>query len=189
MKQIPIGVSNRHVHLTSEDLEKLFGEGYELLVAKELSQPGEFAAKETVTIKTEKAEIPKVRILGPIRKFTQVEISKTDARKLGVDAQIRASGNIDGTPGITLIGPKGSLKIEKGVIIAERHIHMTPQDAEKFQVKDGQYASVKVEGNRGLIFNQVLIRVKDTYALDMHIDTDEANSGNITTGDLGHLLQ
>ncbi|PEM41162.1 phosphate propanoyltransferase [Bacillus pseudomycoides] len=189
MKQIPIGVSNRHVHLTSEDLEKLFGEGYELLVAKELSQPGEFAAKETVTIKTEKAEIPKVRILGPIRKFTQVEISKTDARKLGVDAPIRASGNIDGTPGITLIGPKGSLKIEKGVIIAERHIHMTPQDAEKFQVKDGQYASVKVEGNRGLIFNQVLIRVKDIYALDMHIDTDEANSGNITTGDLGHLLQ
>ncbi|EEM16654.1 hypothetical protein bpmyx0001_24560 [Bacillus pseudomycoides DSM 12442] len=189
VKQIPIGVSNRHVHLTSEDLEKLFGEGYELLVAKELSQPGEFAAKETVTIKTEKAEIPKVRILGPIRKFTQVEISKTDARKLGVDAPIRASGNIDGTPGITLIGPKGSLKIEKGVIIAERHIHMTPQDAEKFQVKDGQYASVKVEGNRGLIFNQVLIRVKDTYALDMHIDTDEANSGNITTGDLGHLLQ
>ncbi|EEM05209.1 Acetate kinase [Bacillus pseudomycoides] len=189
VKQIPIGVSNRHVHLTSEDLEKLFGEGYELLVAKELSQPGEFAAKETVTIKTEKAEIPKVRILGPIRKFTQVEISKTDARKLGVDAPIRASGNIDGTPGITLIGPKGSLKIEKGVIIAERHIHMTPQDAEKFQVKDGQYASVKVEGSRGLIFNQVLIRVKDTYALDMHIDTDEANSGNITTGDLGHLLQ
>jgi len=189
VKQIPIGVSNRHVHLTSEDLEKLFGEGYELLVAKELSQPGEFAAKETVTIKTEKAEIPKVRILGPIRKFTQVEISKTDARKLGVDAPIRASGNIDGTPGITLIGPKGSLKIEKGVIIAERHIHMTPQDAERFQVKDGQYVSVKVEGNRGLIFNQVLIRVKDTYALDMHIDTDEANSGNITTGDLGHLLQ
>lgn len=106
-----------------------------------------------------------------------------------MDAPIRASGNIDGTPGITLIGPKGSLKIEKGVIIAERHIHMTPQDAEKFQVKDGQYASVKVEGSRGLIFNQVLIRVKDTYALDMHIDTDEANSGNITTGDLGHLLQ
>jgi len=189
VKQIPIGVSNRHIHLTNEGLEKLFGEGYELLVAKELSQPGEFAAKETVTIKTEKAEISKVRILGPIRKFTQVEISKTDARKLGVDAPIRASGNIDGTPGITLIGPKGSLKIEKGVIIAERHIHMTPQDAERFQVKDGQYVSVKVEGNRGLIFNQVLIRVKDTYALDMHIDTDEANSGNITTGDLGHLLQ
>lgn len=189
MKQIPIGVSNRHIHVTNEDLEKLFGEGYELTVAKELSQPGEFAAKETVTIQTEKAEISKVRILGPIRKFTQVEISKTDARKLGVDAPIRASGNIDGTPGITLIGPKGSLKIEKGVIIAERHIHMTSQDAEEFQVKDGQYVSVKVEGDRGLVFNQVLIRVKDMYALDMHIDTDEANSGNVTTGDLGQLLQ
>ncbi|SDY87698.1 putative phosphotransacetylase [Bacillus sp. 166amftsu] len=189
VKQIPIGVSNRHIHLTNEDLEKLFGEGYELVVAKDLSQPGEFAAKETVTIKTEKAEISKVRILGPIRKFTQVEISKTDARKLGVDAPIRASGNIDGTPGITLIGPKGSLEIEKGVIIAERHIHMTPQDADTFQVKDGQYVSVKVEGSRGLVFNQVLIRVKDTYALDMHIDTDEANSGSITTGDFGQLLQ
>ncbi|KEK22929.1 phosphate propanoyltransferase [Bacillus gaemokensis] len=189
MKQIPIGVSNRHIHLTNEDLEKLFGEGYELTVAKELSQPGEFAAVETVTIKTEKSEISKVRILGPTRKFTQVEISKTDARKLGINAPIRASGNIDGTPGITAIGPNGSLQLDKGVIVAERHIHMTSQDADKFQVKDGQYVSVKVEGDRGLVFNQVLIRVKDTYALDMHIDTDEANGGNIRTGDLGQLLQ
>lgn len=188
MKQIPIGVSNRHIHVTEEDLEKLFGNGYELTVAKELSQPGEFAAEETVTIKTEKAEILKVRILGPVRKFTQVEISKTDARNLGINAPLRSSGNIEGTPGITLIGPNGEIQIDKGVIVAERHIHMTPEDAAQFQVSDGQYVSVKVKGDRGLIFNQVLIRVKDTYALDMHIDTDEANSGNIKTGDFGELI-
>ncbi|PEA54029.1 propanediol utilization protein [Bacillus pseudomycoides] len=188
MKQIPIGVSNRHIHVTNEDLEKLFGDGYELTVAKELSQPGEFAAEETVTIKTEKSEIVKVRILGPVRKLTQVEISKTDARHLGINAPLRSSGNIDGTPGITLIGPNDEIQIDKGVIVAERHIHMTPQDATQFQVSDGQYVSVKVNGDRGLIFNQVLIRVKDTYALDMHIDTDEANSANIKTGDFGELI-
>ncbi|HDX9588907.1 TPA: phosphate propanoyltransferase [Bacillus pseudomycoides] len=188
MKNIPIGVSNRHIHVTKEDLEKLFGEGYELTVAKDLSQPGEFAAEETVTIKTEKSEIVKVRILGPVRKFTQVEISKTDARHLGINAPLRSSGNIDGTPGITLIGPNGEIQIDKGVIVAERHIHMTPQDATQFQVSEGQYVSVKVKGDRGLIFNQVLIRVKDTYALDMHIDTDEANSANIKTGDFGKLI-
>ncbi|MFD0771932.1 phosphate propanoyltransferase [Bacillus sp. CGMCC 1.60114] len=188
MKQIPIGVSNRHIHVTKEDLEKLFGNGYELTVAKELSQPGEFAATETVTIKTEKSEIAKVRILGPVRKFTQVEISKTDARKLGIDAPIRSSGNIVGTPGITVIGPNGEIQIDKGVIVAERHIHMTSKDAEHFQVRDGQYVSIKVSGDRALIFHQVLVRVKDTFALDMHIDTDEANSGNIKTGDFGELL-
>ncbi|ENQ3106910.1 putative phosphotransacetylase [Bacillus sp. 491mf] len=188
MKQIPIGVSNRHIHVTKEDLEKLFGNGHELTVAKELSQPGEFAAEETLTIKTDKAEIVRVRILGPVRKFTQVEISKTDARNLGINAPLRSSGNIDGTPGITLIGPNGEIQINKGVIVAERHIHMTPQDAAQFQVSDGQYVSVKVKGDRGLTFNQVLVRVKDTYALDMHIDTDEANSGNIKTGDFGELI-
>ncbi|WP_440604093.1 phosphate propanoyltransferase [Bacillus sp. GB_SG_008] len=188
MKQIPIGVSNRHIHVTKEDLEKLFGNGYELTIAKELSQPGEFAAAETVTIKTEKSEIAKVRILGPVRKFTQVEISKTDARKLGISAPIRSSGNIDGTPGITVIGPNGKIQIDKGVIVAERHVHMTSEDAEHFRVKDGQYVSIKVGGDRAIIFHQVLVRVKDTFALDMHIDTDEANSGDIKTGDFGELL-
>ncbi|MDM5188946.1 phosphate propanoyltransferase [Bacillus sp. DX4.1] len=189
MKQVPIGVSNRHIHVTKEDLETLFGDGYELTVAKELSQPGEFAASETVTIKTEKSEIQKVRILGPVRKFTQVEISKTDARHLGIDAPIRSSGNINGTPGITVIGPKGAIEIEKGAIIAERHIHMTTKDAEQFGVQDGQYVNVKVEGERALIFQQVLIRVRDSYALDMHIDTDEANAANVKTGDKGELIR
>lgn len=187
--QIPIGVSNRHIHLTKEHVEQLFGENYELTSKKELSQPGEFAAEETVTIKTVKSEIAKVRILGPIRKATQIEISKTDAFQLGIQAPIRASGNIDGTPGITIIGPKGELTIDKGVIVAERHIHMTNEDASKFGVEDGEYVSVKVSGERELTFNRVLIRVKDTYALDMHIDTDEANAAGLKTGDTGELLK
>ena len=187
--QIPIGVSNRHIHLTRQHVEQLFGEDYELHVKKELSQPGEFAAKETVTIKTEKSEIAKVRILGPIRKLTQIEISKTDAFHLGINPPIRPSGNIEETPGITIIGPVGEITVEQGVIIAERHIHMTPENAQTFGVEDGQYVSVKVNGERELIFHQVLIRVKDTYALDMHIDTDEANAAGLNTGDKGELLK
>ena len=187
--QIPIGVSNRHIHLTKEDVDKLFGDNYELTSKKELSQPGEFAAEETVTIKTDKSEIQGVRILGPIRPLTQVEISKTDARKLHINPPIRPSGKIDGTPGIKIIGPKGEITIDKGVIIAERHIHMTKADADSFGVKDGQYVSVKTAGERELTFNKVLIRVKDTYALDMHIDTDEANAAGLQTGDTGELIK
>ncbi len=188
MKQIPVGVSNRHIHLKKEHVEQLFGEGYELKVFKELSQPGEFAAEETVTIRTQKSEIQHVRILGPIRSLTQVEISKTDSFALGVKAPIRSSGNIEGTPGITIIGPKGEINVENGVIVAERHIHMTTDDAASFGVRDGQYVSVKIPGERGLIFNQVLIRVKDTYALDMHIDTDEANAAGLKSGDTVELF-
>ena len=187
--QIPIGVSNRHIHLTREHVDQLFGDNYDLNIKKELSQPGEFAAEETVTIKTEKSEIAKVRILGPMRKLTQIEISKTDAFHLGIAPPIRPSGKIEGTPGITIIGPKGEITIDQGVIIAERHIHMTPNEAKTYGVVDGQYVSVKVEGERELIFHQVLIRVKDTYALDMHIDTDEANAAGLKTGDKGELLK
>lgn len=180
---IPVGVSNRHIHLKQEDLEKLFGQGYELTVAKELSQPGEFAANETVKVTGPKGEFPAVRILGPVRKFTQLEISRTDSFSLGVKAPLRSSGNIEGTPGIKLTGPNGELEINEGVIVAERHIHMTPEDAAKFRVSDGEYVSVKADGERSLIFNQVLIRVKESYALDMHIDTDEANAAGLKNGD------
>lgn len=180
---IPVGVSNRHIHLKREDLDQLFGEGYQLTTAKELSQPGEFAATETVIVIGPKGQFPAVRILGPLRKFTQLEISRSDSYSLGVKAPLKASGNIKGTPGIKLIGPKGELEIEEGVIVAERHIHMTPEDSAKFDVKDGEYVSVKCEGERSLIFNQVLIRVKDSFALDMHIDTDEANAAGLRTGD------
>jgi putative phosphotransacetylase len=186
---IPVGVSNRHIHLKEEDLVKLFGEGYELTIAKELSQPGEFAANETVKVVGPKGEFPAIRILGPVRKFTQLEISKTDSFTLGVKAPLRSSGNIKGTPGVKLFGPAGELEINEGVIVAERHIHMTPNDAAKFGVVDGEYVSVKTEGERSLIFNQVLIRVKESYALDMHIDTDEANASGLKNGDQVEIIQ
>jgi putative phosphotransacetylase len=186
---IPVGVSNRHIHLKQEHLEALFGQGFELTVAKELSQPGEFAANETVKVIGSKGEFPAVRILGPIRKFTQLEISKTDSFSLGVKAPLRSSGNIEGTPGIKLVGPKGELQIDEGVIIAERHIHMTAENALKFGVNDGDYVSVKTEGDRSLVFNKVLIRVKETYALDLHIDTDEANASGLKTGDQVEIIK
>ncbi|WP_028400563.1 phosphate propanoyltransferase [Ectobacillus panaciterrae] len=188
MNGIPVGVSNRHVHVKEEHLQQLFGTDYKLKVLKELSQPGEFAAEETVTIRTQKSEIKNVRILGPVRSITQVEISKTDSFTLGIKPPVRPSGKIEGTPGLTIIGPQGEVEIPNGVIIAQRHIHMTPDDAKSFGVDDGQYVSIKTAGERGLIFDKVLIRVKDTYALDMHIDTDEANAAGLKSGDTVELL-
>ncbi len=180
---IPLGVSNRHIHLTQEHVHTLFGAGYGLTSMKELSQPGEFAATETVKVVGPKGEFPRVRVLGPVRSLTQLEISLTDSFALGVKPPIRSSGNIKGSPGITIVGPKGEVAVEEGVIIAERHIHMTTADAERFDVRDGEYVSVKTDGERSLVFHQVLIRVKDTYALDCHIDTDEANAAGLKTGD------
>ncbi|WP_456275987.1 phosphate propanoyltransferase [Bacillus sp. AK128] len=185
---IPVGVSNRHIHLKQEHVNILFGEGYTLTSLKELSQPGEFAANEAVQVIGPKGQFPNVRVLGPVRSLTQLEISITDSYTLGVKAPIRSSGNIKDTPGITIVGPKGEVLLNEGVIVAERHIHMTTSDAEQFKVVDGEYVSVKTEGERGLIFNQVLIRVKDTYALDFHIDTDEANASGLKTGDSVSLI-
>jgi putative phosphotransacetylase len=186
---IPVGVSNRHVHLSKKHLIALFGEGYELTNIKNLSQPGEFAAKETLTIAGPKGEIGKVRILGPVRKETQVEISNTDSFVLGVAAPVRMSGNIEGTPGIDLIGPKARITIDKGVIVAMRHIHMRPEDATKFDVTDNEIVQVKIQGVRQLIFNQVVIRVSESFALDCHIDRDEANAAGLKTGDKGELIK
>ena len=180
---IPVGVSNRHIHLSKEHLAELFGKDYELTVLKELSQPGQFAAAETVAVEGPKGRIENVRILGPARSMTQLEISKTDSYKLGIDPPVRLSGNIDGTPGITIQGPNGIVVIENGVIIAKRHIHMTPQDAERFSVKDKQVVKVKTLGERALIFDKVVVRVSENFALDMHIDTDEANAAGLKTGD------
>ncbi|SFB07478.1 MULTISPECIES: phosphate propanoyltransferase [unclassified Bacillus (in: firmicutes)] len=185
---IPLGVSSRHIHLKREHVDVLFGGGYELTNMKDLSQPGEFAANETVRVVGPKGEFPKVRVLGPMRNFSQLEISLTDSFSIGVKAPLRSSGNIEGTPGIKLIGPNGELELTEGVIVAERHIHMTPSDAEKFGVKNGEYVSVKTSGPRGLIFDNVLIRVKESFALDMHIDTDEANAAGVKTGDKAEIL-
>ena len=162
---IVVGVSNRHVHLSKEDLEVLFGKGYQLTPVKDLRQPGQFAAKETVTIVGPKGAIENVRVLGPIRKETQVEISRTDAFKLGLNPPVRDSGDLDGTPGIVIVGPAGVVVKNRGVILAKRHIHMHPKDAQHYGVKDKDIVRVIVEkGERRLIFDDVLVRVREAVS-------------------------
>lgn len=173
---IPVGISNRHIHLSIEDLNRLFGEGYQLTKLKDLSQPGQFACKETVTVCGPKGAIEKIRILGPVRSKTQIEIVKGDCYKLGVGTESRMSGDLQGTPGITLVGPKGSVQTTEGLIIAQRHIHMTPEDAKHFRVHDGQVVSVEFDGPRGGILYNTVIRANDASALEFHIDTEEANA-------------
>ena len=185
---VPIGVSARHIHLTQEHVEVLFGKGYQLTKKKEL-MGGQFASNETVTIVGIKLRaIENVRVLGPVRKQTQVEISATDAIKLGVKAPIRESGNVAGSAPIAVVGPKGALYLKEGCIIAMRHIHMSPRDAMAAGVHDGDIVSVKADNERGTIFNHVKIRVDDSFTLEMHIDTDEANACKIKTGDTVRII-
>lgn len=183
-KLVPVGISARHVHLQTEHLEKLFGKEYKLTFLKELSQPGQFAAQETVCIIGPKGKIEKVRILGPVRSKTQVEVSASDARVLGVAPVVRSSGNHQGTPGITIVGPEGQIEIKSGVIVADRHIHMSPDDAMDFMVGDGEKVRVMVSGPKGGIMDNVTVRVSENYRLDMHIDTDDANAFLIKQGDM-----
>lgn len=178
--KVMVETSARHVHVTQKTLEKLFGAGATLTKKKELSQPGQFASMERITIVGPKGEMKNVSILGPVRKADQVEFSLTDLRKIGIAAPVRESGDIEGTPGCKLIGPAGEVDIEKGVIAAKRHIHFTPEDAEKFGVKDKQIVSVEVGGEgRKLIFGDVVVRVSESYAAAMHIDTDESNAAGL----------
>ena len=186
---IPIAASNRHIHLSPTDVERLFGKGYELKKIKNLSQPGQFACEETVTLIGPKGKIEKVRVLGPARGDTQVEVSLYDGYTLGVKPPIRNSGDIKGTAPITIQGPKGQIMIEEGLICAARHIHMHPDDAKFYNVKDGQRVQVETNGERGLIFNNVLIRVSPKYSLEMHIDIDEANAAQITNGEMGRIIR
>ncbi|MBO8168103.1 MAG: phosphate propanoyltransferase [Thermoanaerobacteraceae bacterium] len=185
---IPVGVSNRHIHLMQEDLEMLFGEGYELTNIKDLGQPGEFAAKEVLTVVGPRGVIEGVRILGPPRKVTQVEISMTDAYRLGLRPPVRDSGNIKGTPGIAVVGPKGVVALEEGVILAARHIHMHPDDAAKIGVKDKDRVRVHVPGERAQVMENVLVRVSPKYRLEMHVDTDEANAALLKNGDTVKII-
>ncbi|MEX3746768.1 phosphate propanoyltransferase [Lysinibacillus xylanilyticus] len=186
--KIPIGVSARHVHLAQAEVEQLFGENYQLTPKFELSQPGQFAAEETVVIAGPKGSIERVRILGPARSLSQVEISWTDAMKLGVKPPLRVSGDIKGSSPVTLIGPKGSVVLNEGLIIAQAHIHMSPADSARFQVADGQSVQIKVEGIRPIILSNVIIRVSERYRLEMHIDTDEANAGLIQQGAFAEIV-
>ncbi|WP_424765674.1 phosphate propanoyltransferase [Paenibacillus sp. sgz302251] len=187
-KEVPIGVSARHIHLSKEHVEVLFGKGYELTEMKPLSQPGQYAANETVAVIGPKGTFAKVRILGPARKQTQLEVSRTDAFSLGIHPPVRESGNIAGSAGITLQGPAGEVAIEEGVIVAARHIHFHTSDAERLGVTDKQSLRVRFSGERGVVFENVVARVSDQYALDMHIDTDEANAAGVKNGDFAEII-
>uniref|UniRef100_UPI0035B04C40 phosphate propanoyltransferase n=1 Tax=Zoogloea sp. TaxID=49181 RepID=UPI0035B04C40 len=184
---IPIEISAHHVHLCQADVDKLFGPGHQLTPEHELSQPGQFACAEKVHLVGPKGRIANVRVLGPTRKETQVEIAMTEQFKVGIQPPIRESGDLVNTPGITLEGPAGSTTIERGVICAQRHIHMTPEDALRFRVRDKYIVRVRIEGERELIFGDVVVRVNPAYRLAMHIDTDEGNAGNIRTGMQGFI--
>lgn len=181
-KVVPTGISARHIHLSQKDVETLFGRGYQLTFLKALSQTGQFASKETLDLEGPKGTIEKVRILGPVRQEIQVEVSMSDARILGIKPPVRDSGNLKDTPGIILRGPKGRLEVKRGVIVPERHVHMSPQDAISFGVADGDYIRVFIEGHNAGILDNVKVRVKDSYVLDLHIDTDHGNAFGLSQG-------
>ncbi|MDY2777576.1 MAG: phosphate propanoyltransferase [Collinsella sp.] len=184
-----VGVSGRHVHLNQGDLEALFGAGYELTPVKDLSQPGQFAAKETVALVGPKGVIERVRVLGPVRSQTQVEILAGDSFKLGVPAKVRMSGKLEGTPGITLAGPKGTVAIPSGVMVAARHIHMSLAQAAAMGLHDGQIVSIAFDGERGGRLDNVVIRANDSSELDCHIDTEEANALRISNGSVVRIIK
>ncbi len=185
---VPVGVSARHIHLTQEDVEKLFGPGYHLTKKKDL-MGGQFAANEQCTIVGLKLRaIENVRILGPVRKASQVEVSATDARTLGINAPLRESGDIAGSAPIALVGPKGAIYLKEGCIVAARHIHMTPTEAAAAGLKDGDYVTVRMGNDRGASLTNVKIRVHESFTLEMHIDTDEANACQIKQGDVAYIV-
>jgi Propanediol utilization protein len=179
--EIPVGVSNRHIHLSEKDLDCIFGEGYQLVKFKDLSQPGQYACKETLTICGPKGAIEKVRILGPIRSKTQVEVLIGDCVKLGAVPHVRLSGDLSRTSQITLVGPKGSVQIEEGLVVAQRHIHMTPEDAKNLGVCDGDIVSIKFDDLRGGVYNNVAVRANDASKLECHLDIEEANAMGINS--------
>ena len=187
--KILVETSARHVHVTKEDLEKLFGQGYELTVKKELSQPGQYASNERVTVVGPKKALPNVSILGPVRSATQVELSLTDARSIGIVAPVRESGDIAGSAGCKLVGPAGEVEISEGVIAAKRHVHMTPEDAERLGLVDNQVVSVEALTDRKLVFEDTVIRVSPKFRTRMHVDVDEAGAAHISGFALGKIIK
>lgn len=179
--EIPVGISNRHLHLSQEDMDCLFGPGSQMTPIKDLSQPGQFACKETVTLCGPKGAIEKVRILGPARSQTQVEVLTGDCIKLGIPSIARLSGDLKNTPGITIVGPKGSVQIKEGAIVAQRHIHMTLEEAQQFNVYDGQIVDIEYSGARGGTYKNVAVRANNTSALECHLDIEEANAMNMNS--------
>lgn len=187
--KVPIAISGRHVHLTKEHLEVLFGDNHSLKVFRDLKQKGQFASTDFVSLKGPKGVIDNVRLLGPIRSYSQVEISKTDAHLLGINPPVRSSGDLKGSSQITLIGPKGELTLKEGAIIATRHIHMNFDDAKVLGLQKDDVVKVKVEGIKGGIMDNVLITISDSYFFELHIDCDDANAFLIKQGDYGTIIK
>lgn len=186
--KVSIGVSNRHVHLTQEHLNILFGEGYELEKKNDLTQPSQYASTATLTIKTEKSEINNVRILGPVRNYTQVEISKTDSYKLGLKPPVRNSGELEGSSPIILVGPKGIVELKEGCIIAARHIHLLPSQLKMYGLEGKETVNVKLYGEKGGIITNVYLKVSEEAFFELHLDTDDANAHLIKNGDVGEII-
>lgn len=188
-RKVPVGISVRHVHLSPRDLARLFGPAYALTPKKKLSQLGQFAAEECVDIVGPRGELSKVRILGPVRKETQVELAQTDCRTIGIQAPVRTSGDLEGTPGITLRGPCGEIVVPKGVIVADRHIHLSPAQAAAWKLKDGDRVKVSIGGVKEGVMGGVLIRSNDGCEMDFHIDTDDGNAFQLKQGQLVTILE
>lgn len=186
--KLPIALSNKHVHLSQEDINVLFGQGYELKKLKDLAQPGQYACEEKIDVVGPKGTLKGVRVLGPARPSSQVEISLADGFVLGVKAPIRDSGDIEGTPGAKLVGPSGEVEMKDGIIVAARHIHMHTSDAEKFGVKDKQRVKVRTFGERALVFENVLVRAHESFALEMHVDIEEGNGAGVKNGEMVELI-
>ena len=187
--KVKVGISNKHLHLSQEHLEILFGKGAALTVKKELGQPGQFAAEETVEVIGPKRSLGQVRVLGPVRKETQVELALTDARGIGIKAPVRESGKLEGTPGCKLVGPCGEIELDHGVIAALRHVHLNPEQAKEAGVVDKEIVMVKVEGERALVFDNVLVRSGEAHEAELHFDTDEGNAAGLANDVMCEIIK
>lgn len=188
MITVPIEVSHRHIHLSQAEVNQLFGPGHRLRPHRPLSQTSQFAAHEVVTVRGPKGTLDGVRLVGPPRSAAQVELSRTDARVLGIDAPLRDSGRLEGTPGVTLVGPAGSVSLPQGVIVQQRHIHASPEDGQRYGLANGDVRRVKVGGERGLVFDNVLVRIQPAFVWRLHLDTDEANAAGVRGGETAEII-